>query len=92
MPVAGTLKSFGISMIMSGLMFHPSWKATAAGLSFASPSGAPLSAQSVSVLMSASLSRRVVREVAVIGIRKPGRHLPAHTCVLMDFAHGRVLS
>ena len=36
--VAGTLKSFGISMIMSGLMFHPSWKVIGAGLSLASPS------------------------------------------------------
>src|SRR5215475_13820996 len=52
-------------MTMSGLMFHPSSNVTGAGLSFASPSAAPLSAQSP-----------VILEVAVSRIGKPWRHFP----------------
>jgi hypothetical protein len=55
-PVAGTSKSLGISMTMSGWIFQPSTNCRAGAASAGLPSAAPVSAQAVNVLMSWSES------------------------------------
>ena len=56
-PVACTVNSAGISTIMSGVRFHPSVNAAGAGVSFASPSAAPVSAHEARMSRSACVSR-----------------------------------
>src|SRR4030095_1098023 len=77
-------------MTMSGLIFHPSSKATGAGLSFASPSAAPLSAQSLMARISASLNRRSFLKWPYAGSANHGGICRAITAAFIDFAQGRV--
>src|ERR1700682_1868504 len=88
-PVAGRLNGLGISITMSGLIFQPSWKVSGAGLSFASPSVAPWSAQETKVLMSAWLSRRSLAKWPYCGSANQGGIFWLTTATFIAFAQGR---
>src|SRR5678816_1969363 len=89
-PVAGSKTSFGISMIMSGWMFQPSWKTRGAGPSLGLPSAVPPSAHATRVLISVSLNIRSLAKWPYAGSANQGGIFRAITAALMDFAHGRV--
>ena len=88
-PVAGTWNGLGISTMMSGLIFQPSWKVSGAGLSLASPSGAPLSTQAVSVAMSSALSVRSFSKCPTLGSASHGGIFLETTAALIALAQGR---
>src|SRR6185295_20337368 len=90
-PFSGTATSVGISTTRSGLgMFQPSIQRTAAGRSFASPSGAPASAQAANILMSDWLKLRSLAKCPYFGSANHGGILRLRTAALIALAHGRV--
>ena len=91
-PFAGTLCGSGIEMITSGWIRQPSAQSTGAGLSLASPSGAPMSAHAASVLMSSPSSRGSFRKSPYCGSANHGGIFLLTMASLIAFAHGRVLS
>jgi hypothetical protein len=92
-PFAGTSISFGISTTTSGLgMFHPSTHCTGAGLSWASPSMAPVSAHTVSVSISDWLRLRSLAQCPYFGSANHGGILRESTAAFIALAHGRAPS
>jgi len=88
-PVAGKWNSSGISMTMSGLICQPLGNSRGAGLSLASPSGAPLSAHAVRTPISSWLSRRSLAKWPYCGSANHGGIFCASTAAFMAFAQGR---
>src|SRR5260370_42096054 len=88
-PLAGIWKSVGISTIMSGLRFQPSTNCLGAGRSFASPSGAPLSAQEASVAICSAVSLRSLEKWPTLGSANQGGIFCVTTAALIALAHGR---
>src|SRR4029079_5746814 len=91
-PRAGIGKGFDILSTRSGRMFQPSLNATGAGLSLASPSGAPLSAQTDSVAISALVKPFSLVKWPYLGSANQGGIFLLTTAALMALAQGRVPS
>src|SRR5262249_35545563 len=89
-PFAGTLKGFGSGKTRSGRMFQPSRNVTGAGLSFASPSTAPLSAHETKVRISASLRPLSFEKCPKCGSANHGGIFRVETAALIALAQGRV--
>src|SRR6478609_10738950 len=89
-PVAGIWNALGISTMMSGLIFQPSWNVSAAGLSLASPSSAPLSAHAVRVEISPALSVRSFLKCPTPCSAIHGGIFRETTAALIALAHGRL--
>src|ERR1700721_2896788 len=85
-------KGLGNLKMRSGRIFQPSRKATAAGLSLAAPSGAPLFAQAVRVAISASERWRSLVKCPYLGSANQGGIFLLRTATLMALAQGRVPS
>src|SRR5258708_3573307 len=89
-PLAGIGNADGISITRSGLIRHPAGKIFAGGLSFASPSGAPLSAQVEMMAISSGLKRRSLAKCPYFGSANHGGIICVTTAALSALAHGRV--
>src|SRR5258706_6921633 len=88
-PLAGIGNADGISTTMSGLIRHPSGKVFAGGLSFASPSGAPLSAHVEIMAISCEVRRRSLVKCPYFGSANHGGIICVTTAALSALAHGR---
>src|SRR5215471_18641440 len=91
-PFAGTLYGCGNEMMTSGWIRQPFAHSMGAGLSFVSPSGAPLSAHDVSVFISFSDRRGSLRKSPYSGSANQGGMFLLTVASLIAFAQGRVLS
>src|SRR6185369_9074802 len=88
-PLAGIGNASGISITMSGLIFQPAAKVSGAGLSLASPSGAPLSAHAEITSISSGLKRRSLAKCPYFGSANQGGIFCVTTAALSALAQGR---
>jgi hypothetical protein len=91
-PRAGSSNGFGISTMMSGLMFQPLLNVSGAGASASFPAGAPASAHALSVAISRSTRRRSLAKWPMLGSANHGGICLLVTAALMARAHGRACS
>src|SRR5580704_12246560 len=91
-PVAGTSKGFGISTMMSGLMFQPLSNVFAGGASLGLPAGAPASAHAASVWIWRDVSFRSFENTPTSGSANHGGICFAVVLVFIARAQGRASS
>src|SRR5258708_3408751 len=87
--LAGSWTASGISITISGLSFQPLRNSLGAGLSLASPSRAPLSAQAERILISSWLRRRSFAKWPYFGSANHGGIFCVSTAAFIALAHGR---